>query len=78
MRITAIAITVLLSATLAAQAPPARIPSSTFDPARAPIIDRALQRYVDPQRSFRTTETVAQLNPPPVRTYQPTYRLSGG
>ncbi len=50
MRITAIAITVLLSATLAAQAPPARIPSSTFDPARAPIIDRALQRYVDTDR----------------------------
>ena len=47
MRITAIAITVLLSATLAAQAPPARIPTGTFDPARAPIIDRALQRYVD-------------------------------
>jgi CubicO group peptidase (beta-lactamase class C family) len=48
MRITAI--TVLLSATLAAQAPPARIQAGTFDPARAPIIDRALQRYVDSDR----------------------------
>ena len=50
MRTTAIAITVLLSATLAAQAPPARTPAGTFDPARAPIIDRALQRYVDSDR----------------------------
>src|SRR6187431_643492 len=50
MRTTAIAITVLLSATLAAQAPSARIPAGTFDPARAPIIDRALQRYVDTDR----------------------------
>ena len=50
MRITAIAITVFLSATLAAQAPPARIPAGTFDPARAAIIDRALQRYIDADR----------------------------
>ena len=50
MRITAIAVTVLLSATLAAQAPPARTPAGTFDPARAPIIDRALQRYVETDR----------------------------
>ena len=44
MRITTFAIIVLLGASLAAQAPCA---TGTFDPARAPIIDRALQRYVD-------------------------------
>ena len=43
MRTATLAITVLLGATLAAQAPS----HLTFDPARAPIIDRALQRYVD-------------------------------
>ena len=51
MRITAIVITVLLSATLAAQAPTApRAASGTFDPARAAVIDRGLQRYVDSDR----------------------------
>ena len=43
MRITTFAIIALLGASLAAQAPA----PLTFDPARAPIIDRALQRYVD-------------------------------
>jgi CubicO group peptidase (beta-lactamase class C family) len=48
MRITAIAIAMLLGATLAAQAPPPH--AGAFDPVRAPIIDRALQRYVDTDR----------------------------
>ena len=43
MRITTFVIIALLGAGLAAQAPA----SLTFDPARAPIIDKALQRYVD-------------------------------
>ena len=42
MRAATIAIAALASATLAAQAP-----SNNFDPARAPVIDKALQRYVD-------------------------------
>jgi CubicO group peptidase (beta-lactamase class C family) len=46
MRITAIALTVLLGVTLSAQAPANQV----FDPARAPVIDRALQRYVDTGR----------------------------
>src|SRR5262245_25499374 len=50
MRITAIFVTVLLSATLHAQRPPALPHDGMFDPARAPIIDRALQRYVDTDR----------------------------
>ena len=51
MRITAIVFTVLLSATLAAQAPTApRAALGTFDPARAAVIDRGLQRYVDSDR----------------------------
>ncbi len=52
MRITAIVVTVLVSATLAAQAPPAtpRAASGTFDPARAAVIDRGLQRYIDSDR----------------------------
>ncbi len=51
MRITAIVFTVLLSATLAAQAPTApRAASGTFDPARAAVIDRGLQRYIDAER----------------------------
>ncbi len=51
MRITAIVFTVLLSATLAAQAPTApRAASGTFDPARAAVIDRGLQRYIDADR----------------------------
>ena len=43
MRITTVGIIALLGASLAAQSPA----PLTFDPARAPIIDRALQRYVD-------------------------------
>ena len=51
MRISVLAITVL-SVTLAAQAPPAapRAAAGTFDPARAAVIDRGLQRYVDDNR----------------------------
>ena len=43
---------VALSTTLAAQAPPgSRTPApGTFDPARAAVIDRGLQRYVDTDR----------------------------
>ena len=49
MRMTALAITVLLGGALAAQAPaPSR--AGTFDPARAGVIDRGLQRYVDADR----------------------------
>ncbi len=43
---TTVGIIALLGASLAAQAPA----PLTFDPARAPIIDRALQRYVDTDR----------------------------
>ena len=43
MRTTTFALVALLGASLAAQTHA----SLTFDPARAPIIDRALQRYVD-------------------------------
>ncbi|HUQ87854.1 MAG TPA: serine hydrolase domain-containing protein [Vicinamibacterales bacterium] len=50
MRITALAISVLLGVSLAAQAPATHNAAATFDPARAPIIDRALQRYVDTDR----------------------------
>jgi CubicO group peptidase (beta-lactamase class C family) len=47
---------VLLSTTLAAQAPPGSRSTApgTFDPARAGVIDRALQRYID-------TDSVAGL-----------------
>lgn len=51
MRLSAIALTVLLGATIAAQAPPpARSAAQTFDPARISVIDRALQGYVDSNR----------------------------
>lgn len=46
MRTTTFALVALLGASLAAQAPA----PLTFDAARAPIIDRALQRYVDTDR----------------------------
>ena len=46
MRIITFAAALVLGATLAAQGHA----SLTFDPARAPIIDRALQRYVDTDR----------------------------
>ena len=50
MRITAIAIVAWCSATLSAQGPAHKTDTGTFDPARAPVIDRALQRYVDTDR----------------------------
>ena len=46
MRIITFAVVLVLGSTLAAQGHA----SLTFDPARAPIIDRALQRYVDSDR----------------------------
>jgi len=56
MRTATLAITVLLGATLAAQAPS----HLTFDPARAPIIDRALQRYVDTDKVAGIVALVTQ------------------
>ena len=50
MRFTALALVSLLSITLQAQAPVHRTEAGTFDPSRAAIIDRALQRYVDSDR----------------------------
>lgn len=52
MRITRLALTfvVLLTATLSAQAPATPPKAGSFDPARAPIVDRALERYVDTNR----------------------------
>jgi CubicO group peptidase (beta-lactamase class C family) len=50
MRFKAIVITLLLGVTIAAQAPPPPVPSGVFDASRAPVIDRALQRYVDTDR----------------------------
>ena len=50
MRLTTIAVLALLGATLTAQTHSAPPPAGTFDPARAAIIDRALQRYVDADR----------------------------
>ena len=43
---------VCLTTTLVAQSPPGTrsVPGGAFDPARAPVIDRALQRYVDTDR----------------------------
>src|SRR5215210_1534985 len=49
MRITTLVITVLLGASLAAQTPVAPA-SGAFDAARAGVIDRGLQRYVDANR----------------------------
>lgn len=49
MRLTTLAIAVLLGATLTAQAPALTL-AGTFDPARAAVIDRGLQRYVDSER----------------------------
>jgi len=46
MRTISLLFTVLLSVSIAAQAPPRLM----FDPARAPMIDRALQKYVDSER----------------------------
>ncbi len=49
MRIPVTLVALLFGVALAAQSPTAARPG-TFDPARAPIIDRALQRYVDTDR----------------------------
>ncbi len=49
MRIIAVATALLLSTTLAAQTPAASS-AGTFDPTRAGVIDRGLQRYVDSGR----------------------------
>jgi hypothetical protein len=44
---------------------------------------KALERYADPNRSFRATESLAQLSPPPNAppykpySYAPAIRLSG-
>ena len=46
MRITALAVTLLLGATLAAQTPAAP-QAGTFDSSRSGVIDRGLQKYVD-------------------------------
>jgi CubicO group peptidase (beta-lactamase class C family) len=46
----ATAIGILLTVSLSAQAPATHAKPGSFDPARAPIIDRALQRYVDTDR----------------------------
>ena len=50
MRITSLAFAALLSTTLVAQAPPPHGSAGKFDPSRAAVIDRALQRYVDTDR----------------------------
>jgi len=55
---------VALSASLAAQSPAARPPAGTFDPARAPVIDRALQRYVDTDRVAGIVALVLQDGQP--------------
>jgi hypothetical protein len=45
---------------------------------------KALERYADPDRAFRATESLAQLSPPPdppahnPHSYAPAIRLSGG
>jgi CubicO group peptidase (beta-lactamase class C family) len=49
MRTTAILLSLVFVTALNAQKPPA-VADGAFDPARAPIIDRALQRYVDTDR----------------------------
>ena len=52
---------VLLPATLAAQSPRASQPThASFDPARAAVIDRALQRYVDADRVAGVVALVLQ------------------
>jgi len=50
MRITTIAVFALLATSLTAQTHSTPAGGGTFDPARAPIIDRALQRYIDTDR----------------------------
>jgi CubicO group peptidase (beta-lactamase class C family) len=56
MRTTTFALVALLGASLAAQAPA----PLTFDAARAPIIDRALQRYVDTDKVAGVVALVMQ------------------
>ena len=60
MRIITIAVIALLGATLTAQTHSAPSPAGTFDPARAAIIDRALQRYVDADRVAGVVALVMQ------------------
>jgi CubicO group peptidase (beta-lactamase class C family) len=51
MRMAAAALAVLISTALVAQAPaPTPVAAGRFDPARAAVIDRALQRYIDTDR----------------------------
>ena len=50
MRTIAIVATILAGTAVHAQRAPAPVHDGAFDPARAPIIDRALQRYVDTDR----------------------------
>ena len=65
MRLTPIVVAALLSASLAAQAPPhATRAAGTFDPARAAVIDRALQRYVDTDRVAGIVALVLQDGQP--------------
>ena len=65
MRLTPIVVAALLSASLAAQAPPhATRAASTFDPARAAVIDKALQRYVDTDRVAGIVALVLQDGQP--------------
>lgn len=65
MRLTAIVVAALLSAPLAAQAPPhAARAAGTFDPARAAVIDKALQRYVDTDRVAGIVALVLQDGQP--------------
>jgi CubicO group peptidase (beta-lactamase class C family) len=65
MRLTPIVVAALLSASLAAQAPPhAARAAGTFDPARAAVIDKALQRYVDTDRVAGIVALVLQDGQP--------------
>jgi CubicO group peptidase (beta-lactamase class C family) len=64
MRLTPIVVAVLLSAPLAAQAPPHAARTGIFDPARAAVIDNALQRYVDTDRVAGIVALVLQDGQP--------------
>lgn len=66
MRLTPIVVAILLSASLAAQAPPphAARAAGTFDPARSAVIDKALQRYVDTDRVAGIVALVLQDGQP--------------
>jgi CubicO group peptidase (beta-lactamase class C family) len=67
MRLAAIAVIALLAGPLLAQSPPhaSRPPAAgTFDPARAAVIDRALQRYVETDRVAGVVALVLQDGQP--------------